>query len=287
MHNAATFRWKQPFYAISLVFITAIAIIYLYPLVWLADSSFRPAIEIFQVPPVFLQEPAWEAFSSWSLTSFVTAFTKWKIGTAFLMSTLVTSVGILLTLGVCSLSAYGFAFLEFRFKKLLFTCVLASMMLPMTTMIAPYYKVLNRLGLTNNLLGLIIPYAVSAFGVFLLRQYYIKIPRALIESARIDGAGHLKIWWSIILPLSKPALSALAIIQFRQIWNDFMMPLIVLRSEELFTLPVKIQVMDSVNIAKPYDVIIASGFITALIPMIMFIMFQRYFIEGLTGGVKQ
>ena len=278
---------KKGFAIAGSVLLAAIALVYLYPLIWLMDSSFRPAIEIFQVPPALFQSPPWVSLSSWSLESFVKALGEWHIGRSFMVSVLVTASGISLTLILCSLTAYSFAFIDFPGKNALFVAILASMMLPMTTMIVPYYKVLNGFHLTDNLLGLIVPYSVSAFGVFMLRQYYIRIPKALIESAKIDGATHLKIWWRIILPLSKPALAALAIIQFRQIWNDFLLPMILLRSESRYTMPITIQVMDSVNIAKPYDVIIASGFLTALVPMILFICFQKYFIKGLSGGVKE
>jgi ABC-type glycerol-3-phosphate transport system permease component len=270
----------------GVVLLCAVAVLYLYPLFWLLDSSFRHAVDIFQFPPVLFKEPL-SAISRYTLDSFRAAFLHWNVGWAFLVSVVVTLAGIALTLLVCSLCAYAFAYLEFPGKGALFFLVLGTMMLPMTTMIVPYYQVIRALGLTNNLLGLVIPYAVSAFGVFLLRQYYIKIPRPLLEAARIEGASHLRIWWTIIVPLSRPALAALAIVQFRQIWNDFLYPMIILRSERLFTLPVRIQVMDSQNFNKPYDAIITTGFITALVPMIFFLVFQRRFVEGLAGGVKE
>lgn len=269
------------------VLLIALAGFYLYPLIWMLDAAFRPAIEIFQVPPALFSAPPWESLRSYSLNAFIAALTEWKVGVSFLVSIVVTLGGIALTLLVCSLCAYAFAFLEFPGKPVLFMAVLGTMMLPLTTMIVPYYKVLSAIGLTNNLLGLIVPYSASAFGVFLLRQYYIKIPKALLESAQIDGCRHLSTWWHIVVPTSRPALAALAIIQFRLIWNDFLIPMIVLRDENLFTLPIKIQLMDSQNFNKPYDLLIASGLITALIPMFFFLIFQRQFIEGLTGGVKE
>lgn len=272
---------------IGIALLTALAMVYLYPLVWMFDSSFRPAIEIFQVPPKLFTAPPWETLNSYSLKSFLSALTDWDVGWSFLISIAVTAAGIVLTLLVCSLCAYALAFLTFPGKQALFMVILGSMMLPLMTMIVPYYKVLSTIGLTNNLLGLILPYSASAFGVFLMRQYYIKIPKALLESAQIDGCRHLRTWWHIVLPTSRPALAALAIVQFRLIWNDFLVPMIVLRDENLFTLPIKIQLMDSQNFNKPYDVIIASGFITALIPLIFFLIFQRQFIEGLTGGLKE
>ncbi|MBP7480797.1 MAG: carbohydrate ABC transporter permease [Spirochaetaceae bacterium] len=264
-----------------------IALIYLYPLVWMCDSSFRPMTEIFNVPPALFQKPIWESVKTYSLSSYISAFTTHNVGMAFFMSLLVTCTGIMFTLMVCSLCAYGFVYLEFPGRKVLFLVILGTMMLPMATMIAPAYRVISKLGLVDNPLGIILPYGMSAFGVFLLRQFYIRIPLSIVESARVDGAGHLKIWWNIILPLSRPALAALAIVQFRVIWNDFLMPMIVLKSESFFTLPIRIMLIDSINYNKPYDVIITAGFITAAVPMLVFLIFQRHFIEGLTGGVKE
>lgn len=260
------------------------AALYLYPLLWLIDSSFRPAVDIFRFPPALIAEPFLAAVKSYSLDSFRAAFSHWHVGWALGVSLLVTACGIALTLLFCSLCAYAFAFLEFPGKRVLFLAVLGTMMLPMTTLIVPYYRVIRSLGLSDSLPGVILPYAASALGVFMLRQFYIKIPRSLIECAKVEGAGHFRIWWSIVLPLSKPALAALAIVQFRQIWNDFLNPMIILRSESLFTLPVRIQVMDSQNFNKPYDAIITAGFISAIVPMVAFLLFQRQFVEGLAGG---
>jgi ABC-type glycerol-3-phosphate transport system permease component len=276
-----------PVQGIGLFFLLVVGVIYLVPLFWLANSSFLPESEIFQFPPKILTSPR-EAFQLYTLDSYRTAFGEhWNAGWALGVSVVVTVGGILLTLVLCSLCAYAFAYLEFPGKGVIFIAILATMMLPMGTMIAPYLGTIRMLHLKDNLLGLIIPYAGSAFGVFLLRQFYIKIPVALIESARIDGAGHLKIWWNVIVPLSKPALAALSIVQFRAIWNDFLNPMIILRSENLFTATVRIQVMDSTNFSKPYDAIIATGFVTALVPIIFFLVFQKQFIEGLAGGIKE
>jgi multiple sugar transport system permease protein len=285
-HRTGRLTRLTPLQLVGVALLCVIGLLYLYPLFWLLDSSFRSAVEIFQFPPVLFRDFL-AGVRSYTWGSFHSAFSHWHVGWAFGVSVLVTLCGIALTLLVCSLCAYAFAYLEFPGRKALFALILGTMMLPMTTMITPFYQVLRSLGLTNNLLGLIVPYSVSAFGVFLLRQYYIKIPRSFMESAKTEGAGHLRIWWSIILPLSRPALAALAIVQFRGIWNDFLFPMIILRSDKLYTLPIRIQVMDSQNFNKPYEAIISAGFITALVPMVFFLFFQRQFIEGLAGGIKE
>jgi len=272
--------------ALVILFLLVISFFYIYPLLWLFDASLRPLIEIFQVPPALFSGSMDKMFGTYSLNSFSNSFINWGTGIALINSVLVTSLSIILTIILCSLCAYAFAFMNFPGKKIIFLFILSTMMLPMATMIAPYYKVLQKLGLTNRLVGLILPYAASPFGVFLLRQYFIKIPYSLIEAAKIDGAGYFRIWHQILMPLSKPAMAAFAIIQFKEVWNDFLIPMIVLRSGSLFTLPIKLQLMDSQTFNKPYDAIIATGFITAIIPIMFFLVFQRYFIEGLTGGIK-
>ncbi len=315
-----------PWSIVGMIFLTLVALLFLYPLVWMMDGSFRPMIEMFNLPPKFLQfvaapsekdkvdftdkyklshndaEPPKEAvdqfvkenthltfpsFKSYSFDNYIKAFTTWHIGTSLLMSFIVTVGGVLFTLLITSLCAYAFAYLKFPMKGFWFLFAMATMMLPGTTMIPAYYKLMNLLHLSNNLLCLILPAGISAYGVFLLRQFYIKLPYSLIESARIDGASHIKIWWNIILPLSMPALAALSIFQFQAIWNDFMFPMILLRDENLFTIPVTLKLMDSVNYNKPYDAIMATGFLFSLIPIIFFLLFQRFFIEGLSGGVKK
>ena len=261
--------------------------LYLYPIIWLADSAFRPAVEIFQYPPLLVRDFQ-RGISEYTLGSMRLALNApWRVGAAFGFSVFVTLIGIFLALLVSSLTAYAFAYLEFPGRKVLFAFILGTLMLPLTTMIAPGFQVIASLGLVKNLWGIMLPYSISAFGVFLLRQYYIRIPRSFMESAKTEGAGHLRIWWSIILPLSRPALAALAIVQFRGLWNDFLFPLIVLGGEKARTLPIAIKVMDSQNFNKPYEGIIAAGFLTAIVPMVAFLIFQRQFIEGLAGGMKE
>ncbi len=277
--------WGQ---ILGIILLCMVALIFIYPLLWLLDSSFRPMIEIFNLPPKFLTfDSHWPYWASYSLNNYLRAFREFNIMTAFLMSLIVTISGVTLTLLLTSLCGYAFAFLRFPLKNFWFYLCLFTIMLPTTTMISPNYKLMLNLGLLNNLLSIIIPPACSAWVVFLMRQFYIKLPYSLIESATMDGAGHFRIWWSIILPLSWPALAAVSIFQFRVFWNDFLYPIVFLRSENIWTIPVKIKAMDSFNYNKPYDAIMATGFLFSLIPVVLFLIFQRHFIEGLSGGVKK
>lgn len=256
------------------------------PLLWLFDVSFRPKVEIFNVPPAIFTKGFFGSFASYSWDSFAVAFSRFGAHIGFLNSSIIVIFGVFISLLIASLCSFAFAFLKFPGRNVLFIGILATMMLPTGTMLAPFYQVLRTLGLTNNLFGIILPYAASAWTVFMIRQYFVRLPYSFIEAGIVDGAGFYRVWWQIILPLAKPALAAMAILQFRGIWNDFLMPMIVLRSEELYTLPIKLQVMASTNINIPYDAMMATSFITALIPVIFFILFQRYFVEGIAGGMK-
>jgi ABC-type glycerol-3-phosphate transport system permease component len=256
------------------------------PLLWLCDVSFRPKVEIFNVPPAILTRGFFGSFASYSLASFTVAISRYQVHVGFLNSAIIVVLGIFLTLLIGSLASFAFAFLKFPGRNVFFIGILATMMLPTGTMLASFYQVLRTFGLTNNLFGIIIPYAAGAWTVFMMRQYFVRLPYSFVEAGIVDGAGFYRVWWQIILPLAKPALAAMAILQFRGIWNDFLMPMIVLRSEALYTLPIKLQVMASTNFEIPYDAMMSTSFITAIIPVIFFIIFQRYFVEGIAGGMK-
>ncbi|NLU41687.1 MAG: carbohydrate ABC transporter permease [Firmicutes bacterium] len=263
-----------------------LALIFAAPLLWLADVAFRPKSEIFSVPPKILSGPVTETMKSYSLESFRQAIDRWDVGQAFLNSAFITVSAIVLTILVCSLCAFAFAHMRFPGRDIVFVCLLATMMMPTVTMISPYYRVLRLYGLNNTYQGLIIPYSASVFLLFLLRQYFVKIPSSYIEAALMDGASMFRVWWQIILPLGKPALATLAIYQFRAVWNDFLIPMIVLRNRALHTLPIKLQFMDSQNYNVPFDAIMATSLIAVLIPVVFFFLFQKQFIEGLSGGLK-
>lgn len=270
---------------LGVVLLSCLAFFFLVPLIWLFYVSFVPKIDIFRVPPAILVDFT-GTVKRFTLSSFAQAFGRWQVGLALFNSLFITVSSILVTILLCSLCAYGFAFMNFRGKNVLFLAILTTMMLPTVTMIAPYYQVLGIYGLRNTRLGLILPYAASAFSIFLLRQYFVRIPFELFEAAVVDGASRFRIWWQIVLPLAKPAITALAIYQFRAVWNDFLTPMIILRSENLFTIPIRLQFMDSVNINIPWDAMMATGFIAVLIPFVFFLVYQRQFMEGLSGALK-
>jgi ABC-type glycerol-3-phosphate transport system permease component len=269
---------------ISVILLSLLALVFLYPLIWLFDASLRPPLEAMQNPPVMFQKPIWEAVKTYTRDSYLVSFWYLKAGQSLLNSAVITLSTVVLTLAVCSLCAYALAFIRFSGKKAYFLAAITTMMVPITPLIIPFYLVIRNLHLVNNWLGLILPSAVSGLGVFLLRQYFIKIPASVIESAKMDGASHFQIWWHIILPLARPALAALAVIQFRLVWNDFLVPTMVLRDDSLFTLPIRISFGRFMGgVSGSY---LAMSFITVIIPVLLFLRFHRNFIEGLPGGMK-
>jgi multiple sugar transport system permease protein len=277
-------RRARPVQLAVTALLCVVAVIFVYPIVWLADSAFRLAVDIFLVPPLLLSDPG-AAIQGYTLSPMRQAFGRWGVGQAYVISVVVTVASVALTLLVCSLCAYAFAFLRFRGRDVLFVALLGLMMLPMATMIVPLVTTVRVLHLVDSLAGLILPYALSPMGVFLLRQYYIRIPRDLFEAARIDGAGHWVIWWRIVVPISRPALVALATFSFLFTWNDFMLPALILRSERLTPLPLRVAIMRSIPYNPPYEALMAAGFLAAVLPLLFFLRYQRKLIEGLVGTI--
>ena len=270
---------------VLILLLCAAAAPFLLPFLWMIDATFRPPIEIFNIPPQIVQR-GFASFQSYSLENLESAIFRFNILPAFINSVAFTTASVLLTLLLCSMAAYAFAFLRFPFKRGLFLIVLATMMVPSTTLIVPLYRIMLYLGLVDNPLSLILPYAAAPFAVFMLRQYMIKIPISFVESAKMEGANDFQIHFRIIIPLSMPGMAALSIIQFRAVWNDIMLPLILIRSDSLYTLPLRFQAMDSNSYGVPYGALLATGFISAAVPIIIFLFFQRRFIQSLAGGIK-
>jgi putative chitobiose transport system permease protein len=205
----------------------------------------------------------------------------------FFMNTLLVSLGtVVLVVLLSSLAAFPLAKMRFRGRDFIFLLILATLIVPeQLTMIPLYVMMVRNFQLTNTLLGLILPFAVNAFGIFLLRQSFEAIPTDLLEAARIDGANNLQIWWRVMLPLARPGIAALAIFTFIGAWDRFLWPLMMLTDPNLYTLPIGLTYLDSQFSANARN--IAAGAIMATIPLVVFFLFaQRYFIRGLTGAVK-
>ena len=189
-----------------------------------------------------------------------------------------------LSLFLCSLAGYAFAMYEFRFKKAAFAIVMATMLLPPFLGMIPTFMVMDFLGWLNQPRALYLPGAAGAFGIFLMRQYIgSAIPRELIEAARMDGCGEFRIYWNIVLPLTTPALGTLGLITFIASWNNFLGPLIVMRSMESYTLPLALRSMQS-PVNTEWGAVMAGSAVAVLPLLVLFVLSSRRLIDGLTAG---
>lgn len=255
--------------------------IMIFPLLWMVSSSLKSSEEVFRIP--FRWFP--ETFR-WSNYAEVWNNRYYPFGKMFLNSTYVVLLSIGLMLLISSLAAYAFAKMEFWGKNAFFFCFLATMMIPTQLLLIPRFIVFNTLGLYNQLNALVICHLVNVLAVFLLRQQFVSIPKDLSEAACIDGAGHLKILWKIMVPLAKPAFMSLLILSFVWFWNDYENPLIFIRSKELYTIPLGLQVYKD-DFSAQYELMMAGSTIAIVPILVVFLFFQKHFIAGLAnGGIK-
>jgi ABC-type glycerol-3-phosphate transport system permease component len=262
-------------------------IIFTVPLIWMVSSSFKPEGQVFQYPPKLIPSQ----FQPWNYTD---ALAQFPFLAAFKNTmTVVIGVGIGRLLSA-SLTAFVFARMRFPFRNALFVLVLATMMVPYHAVLLPQYLFFRNLGWLDSLRPLIVPqfFAVSAFYVFLLRQFFMTIPRDYDDAARIDGCGFLGTFWRIILPMSKPALGTVMIFTFMEQWNDFLAPLIYLNSKENLTLAVAIKQWQHQATALFYhpaqwNHIMAMATLISIPPILIFFFTQRYFVQGVVvSGIK-
>ncbi|MCT4782610.1 MULTISPECIES: carbohydrate ABC transporter permease [Exiguobacterium] len=256
------------------------SVLILLPLWWMISTSLKPMAEILQFPPTFFPDD-WQ-FSNYLKTWQAAPFTLYLVNTLFI--TLLVVIGNVL---VNAFVAYGFAKIQFPGRNVWFVILLSTMMIPGFVTLVPQYILFSRLGWLNTYLPLIVPaFFGSAFFIFLLRQFYLRIPNELIEAARMDGASHFYIWWHIMLPLSKPILATVAIFSFNGAWNDFLGPLLYLNDETKYTLQLGLQVFKS-EANTQWNLLMAGSLIVLLPVIVLFFIFQKYFIEGMdlsSGG---
>lgn len=273
---ASTTRTRRPIAASSLLIHLVLvlgACLFVGPFLWMILTSIKTLSESARVPPVILPAvPQWHNFQDVIATlPFI----------QFYVNTIVMTVGR--TLGqllFCSLAAYAFARIEFPGRNVLFILMLSVLMVPPQVFYLPQYLIMKDLGWLNSLQALIVPGMFSAFGTFLLRQFFLGLPKELDEAARIDGANHLQIYWEVILPLAKPALIALAIFTILWSWNDLMWPLIVNDSVNKMTLAVGLASLQGQH-STNFPILMAGALLATWPMLVMFVVFQRYFIEGI------
>ena len=265
---------------IQYLLLTAIAILMLFPLLWLIGTAFKsPTEDIFSFPPQLLP-------SQPTLANFKTVWQAYPFSNYLLNSAIVAVLSVSLNLLFCALAAYPLARLDFTGRKIIFTLVVTTIIIPFQIVMIPLYILAVNLGLRNTYLGLILPNIASAFGIFLLRQAFQGVPQELEEAARIDGCSELGIWWHIMIPAIRPALVTLAIFVFIGSWSDFLWPLIVLDRPEYYTLPLGVA-----NLAGAFSLdwrLVAAGSVISIAPiLILFIIVQKYIIPTDVGsGVK-
>jgi multiple sugar transport system permease protein len=263
--------------------LAALAAAWLLPIAWMALTAFKPESEIIRLPIRWLPaHPTVQNFEA-ALTTSRTA----NISRAFLNSILVASAETVLTITIDALAGYALARLQFKGRTAVFAVIVASLMVPIQVTLVPLYVMFETIGLLNTYEALILPGLSRAFGVFLMRQFFLSLPRDLQDAASLDGAGPFTVFGRVALPLVHPALAALGIFTFLRSWNDFTWPLIAISSNEMMTLPVALaRLLSSYRVE--YGIVMAGATVSALPLIVAFIIAQRQIIEGVAlTGMKE
>ena len=249
------------------------------PFIWMILTSLKTLGESTQIPPIIF--PKKLNWSNYTEAISTLPFLQFYINT--IVSTIAKTLGQVI---LCSMAAYAFARIEFPGRDIIFVIVLSVLMVPGQIFLLPQYIIMQKLGLLNTIRALILPGLFSAFGTFLLRQFFMTLPKELEEAAMLDGCSHFRIYWNIMMPLAKPGLSALAIFTALWSWNDLMWPLIVNTSPDKMTLSAGLASLQGQHLTN-FPVLMA-GSVLAIWPMIIvFILFQKSFIEGIAmSGTK-
>ncbi|WP_353056386.1 carbohydrate ABC transporter permease [Sporosarcina luteola] len=265
---------------VNFILLAAGSLLILSPIWWMISTSLKSMAEVMTYPPTFYpREWNWDNYiKTWKAAPFDT----YAINTITI--TMLVVIGSVL---VNSFIAYGFAKVPFKGRGILFAIVLSTMMIPGFVTLIPQYVLFSKLQWINTYFPLVVPaFFGSAFFIFLLRQFYMTIPNELIEAAKIEGASHFRIWWTIGLPLTKPALATVAIFSFNGAWNDFLGPLLYLNDESLYTLQLGLQVFKG-EMNTQWNYLMAGSLLVLLPVIILFFFFQKYFIQGInlqSGG---
>lgn len=250
-----------------------------FPFLWMVLTSFKTVGEAMQIPPTFFPKQ----FLVAAYGQIITALPFARVYLNTIISTVVTTI---VQVMFCSMAAYAFARIEFPFKNVIFVLILSVLMVPGQTFLIPQYQIIQKLGLLDTIPALFLPNLFSAFGTFLLRQFFMSLPKELEEAAFLDGCSRYQIFWKIMLPLTKPGIVSLVIFTAKFAWNDFMWPLIVNTSPKMMTLGPALSTLQGQYTTK-YPMQMA-GAVMAVIPIIvLFFIFQKQFIEGVAqSGIK-
>jgi multiple sugar transport system permease protein len=258
-------------------FLIAAALVVLVPFYWMTVTALKPFADIFAIPPKWLPDTL-------DLSAFRRVFGVLPFGTMMFNSAKIAVFGTIGQLVSCSLAGYAVARLPFFGRRPLFFAILLSMLVPYQVVMIPIFVIMKNLGLIDNQLSLILPtYLGGALGIFLMRQFFLTLPRELEDAASIDGANPFQIFLWIILPLSRPALTALAVVSFTALWNDLLTPLIYLSKTELQTLPVGMSTFTGQH-GTEWNLLMAAALLSVIPAFIIFLVAQRQLVSGISLG---
>jgi len=253
-----------------------VAVVFALPLLWMVLSSFMSNAQINQFPPTIIPDSL--HIDGWRTVLNDSQFPRW-----FLNSTIVALVTVVCNLVFCSLAGYAFARLRFRGSTVVFLLILFTLVIPFQLTMIPTFIVMDKLGIIDTLAALIVPALVLPLGVFLMRQFFLNLPREVEEAARIDGCSRLGVLLHVALPLARPALATLAALTFLLMWNDLLWPLIAITSDENMTLPLGLTTFQGQH-TQDFSAVMAGNVITVVPVLIAFLLAQRTFIESLTSS---
>jgi|YNPNPStandDraft_1061719.scaffolds.fasta_scaffold09492_3 multiple sugar transport system permease protein len=280
-HRARSKVWRRIGMGVFYIALTAVAIFCITPMVWMLLGSFKYDSEILAYPPTFLPK-------YWLYQNYVRATTLIPMGRWFLNSVILAAITELSVLTTASLAGYAFAHLEFRLKRVLFLSILGTMMIPFFTIMIPLFLMVSRLKLLNTYLGMVLPGLVSAYGIFLMRQFMSTIPTELLEAARIDGSSEFRIWAEIIIPNSRPALGTLALFTFLGSWDSFTWPLVIVNQRPMKPIALGlVEFTGQLAFETKYGTLLAASSIAVVPVLIVFILAQEQIIESFhLSGLK-
>lgn len=261
------------------LFLLLCAVIWLFPFYWGITGSLKTEQAWFAIPPQLFPHDM-------TFHNYTELFAKTKMARWFLNSLIVSLGTMTLVCAFSCMAGYAFAKLEFRGRNAIFYFMISMMMLPKYVLLVPLFRLIRDLGWFDTYMGLIVPEAAVPFGIFLIRQFMTGIPKELMESARLDGCNEWSAFWRIIIPLSAPAIAALAIFEFVKSWNDYVWQLIVISSDVMKTMPLGVAGLQQENMVQ-YGKMLAGATLSALPMIVVFIAFQKFFTRGITvGAVK-
>jgi ABC-type glycerol-3-phosphate transport system permease component len=257
--------------------LTGLAIYSILPFIWMASSSLKPISEIFAQPPQLISPNS-------TLDAFVFVFEN-GIGRTIINTFVLATLFTVVTLFFSTLAGYGFSKFDFPGRKWLFRLLLAIMLVPGAVTLVPTYFIMLRLGWIDTILPLVVPGAANAYAIFFMRQYIMAVPDELIDAARIDGCSEFAVWWRIIVPIVAPGMVSLGLISFMAMWNNYLGPLVYLRTPENWTLPLyHMNLTTYISNGRPWPEWMAVGVISVVPTLLIYILFQRRFTEGIAAG---